>query len=224
MKAALFNHASMAHNNWFFFKSLNYDGKSVKIPEQLSQALDRSFDGLESLRQQFLTTAQSMFAPGFVWLVRTKRSYDSLRGAPSSYDDFYRRSLQDYDQYNFSILSTYAAGSPYAGAHNRQQPVDMNTQNIFGPGGLDTSARLSQLSAQHTTIQNTVGSIGLHSRRGPDTTRFGGVEAIPVLCVNTWQHVWLLDWTIRGKRQFLEAWWDRINWQEVGRVALGLGR
>jgi Fe-Mn family superoxide dismutase len=43
----------------------------------------------------------------------------------------------------------------------------------------------------------------------------GAADVVPILCVNTWQHVWLRDWGVAGKEGFLEAWWRRINWEVV---------
>jgi Fe-Mn family superoxide dismutase len=37
--------------------------------------------------------------------------------------------------------------------------------------------------------------------------------------VNTWEHVWLQQYGIKGKRQFLEAWWDKIDWDIVAQNA-----
>jgi Fe-Mn family superoxide dismutase len=47
----------------------------------------------------------------------------------------------------------------------------------------------------------------------------GGIDVIPLLCVNTWEHVWLRDYGIGGKRAFLEAWWEVINWEEVANAS-----
>ena len=43
----------------------------------------------------------------------------------------------------------------------------------------------------------------------------GGVELDVLMCVNTWEHCWLMDWGIGGKRGYLEAWWDSIDWGVV---------
>jgi len=88
-------------------------------------------------------------------------------------------------------------------------------------------------------VQNTVGMFGRHSvdafgsqarggmgmgdirghgnddGAGGDARRFGGADVVPVLCVNTWEHAWMVDWGVAGKRKFLEAWWDRIDWEQV---------
>jgi Fe-Mn family superoxide dismutase len=92
----------------------------------------------------------------------------------------------------FRLLTTYLAGSPYPGAHWRRQAVDRNTA---APGPI-TPADSS-------------------SARAP-----GGVDVVPVLCLNTWEHVWLRDYGLGvgghgGKRQFVEEWWKSIDWEGV---------
>jgi superoxide dismutase, Fe-Mn family len=127
-----------------------------------------------------------MFGPGFVWLVRAN--------APNSVPVL-------------RILSTYNAGSPYPNAHFRRQGVDMNTQSVSGYANSDY--------AKQNTAQNTVGMMGQYSNQSKQQTAPGGIHLVPLLCVNTWEHVWLRDWGIAGKRQYLEAWWDRIDWNIV---------
>ncbi|TAQ83436.1 hypothetical protein B7494_g8243 [Chlorociboria aeruginascens] len=73
------------------------------MPRPLEEDLLRSFSSIETLRREMIITANAMFGPGFVWLVRSR-------------------------DHKYSILSTYIAGSPYPGAHYRRQPVDMNTE------------------------------------------------------------------------------------------------
>lgn len=45
--------------------------------------------------------------------------------------------------------------------------------------------------------------------------RYGGADIVPVLCVNTWEHVWQWDWGVGGKDAFLRKWFDRIDWEIV---------
>lgn len=99
--APIFNYASMAHNNHFFFQSLSPE--PTVMPESLKVELEASFGSIETLRKEFIATASSMFGPGFVWLMRTRAG-------------------------KYTLLCTYLAGSPYPGAHYRRQPVDMNTE------------------------------------------------------------------------------------------------
>lgn len=94
------------------------------------------------------------------------------------------------------ILPTYLAGSPLSGAHYRRQSHDLNTHN-----------------ADSFQALNTVGAFGSAAKQNTGPKKpLGGVDVVPLMCVNTWEHVWLHDYGVRGKRQFLEAWWDRINW------------
>jgi Fe-Mn family superoxide dismutase len=97
------------------------------------------------------------------------------------------------------ILPTYLAGSPLSGAHYRRQSHDLNTHN-----------------AESYQALNKVGAFGSAARQdqGPKKP-LGGVDVVPLMCVNTWEHVWLQDYGVRGKRQYLEAWWDRIDWDLV---------
>lgn len=90
------------------------------------------------------------------------------------------------------IFCTYNAGSPYPAAYARRQEFDMNTQR----------------GNEHA------GSMGVYSPNAPALAP-GGLHLDPILCVNTWEHVWMMDYGIAGKDEFLERWWDRINWDQV---------
>lgn len=159
-------------------------------------SLAQSFSSIDTLKAQFLETAYSMFGPGFVWLVRNNQ-----RGADGGIRGFH-------------ILTTYLAGSPLAGAHNRLQPADLNNENIVTARGFDNE------SLARSRVGNSVGAFGSTSKAAQKLqTSYGGIDIIPILCVNTWQHAWMLDWTINGKWQFLNAWWDRINWSRAQLLA-----
>jgi Fe-Mn family superoxide dismutase len=94
------------------------------------------------------------------------------------------------------IVPTYLAGSPLSGAHYRRQSHDLNTHN-----------------ADSYQALNKVGTFGSAARQNTGPKKpLGGVDMVPLLCVNTWEHVWLNDYGVRGKRKYLEAWWDRIDW------------
>lgn len=171
MEAPLFNYASMAFNNHFFFRGLNTDPNVKSQPSNtLLPLINKNFTSMDSFRETFLYTADAMFGPGFVWLVQTDE------GATGS----------------LKILTTYLAGSPISGAHYRRQAVDMNTENT------DTYA----------------GAFGNMSRQRDQKPKkpLGGVDVTPLLCVNTWEHVWLHDYGVTGRLQYLEKWWNKINW------------
>jgi Fe-Mn family superoxide dismutase len=170
----------MAYNNHFFFSGINTDPNVTSAPSSdLTYAINEDFSSLDSLRAQFIATANAMFGPGFVWLVQEN---DGPLG-------------------RLRILPTYLAGSPLSGAHYRRQSHDLNTHN-----------------AESYQQLNKVGAFGKTSANQPDASKkkpLGGVDISPLLCVDTWEHVWLLDYGIRGKEKFLEAWWDKIDWNAV---------
>ena len=170
-KGSLFNHASMAWNNHQFFSTLSPD--PTPMSPRLSKQLSESFGSIPDLRATFIATANAMFGPGFVWLV--KRNDGVAR---------------DHNvRPTFAILTTYLAGSPLPGAHYRKQELDTNTA----------------LRA---------GSHGPLSGTGPKIAP-GGANIDVVLGVNTWQHVWLRDYGFAGKKDFLERWWDSVDWKVV---------
>lgn len=174
-KAPVFNYASMAHNNHFFFQGISPTG--TPMPDVLRRELEASFSSIETLRREFVITASSMFGPGFLWLVKA---------GPGDY----------------RILPTYLAGSPYPGAHWRAQSTDMNTVGKDG-------------SAKGYFKNQTQGS-----RKRDGDLPPGGIDLEPLLCLNTWEHAWLMDWGIGadgqgGKVAFAESWWNLIDWQRV---------
>lgn len=110
----------------------------------------------------------------------------------------------------YKILCTYLAGSPYPGAHFRRQLVDVNTGEGSG------TEEYKRIASQPPT--NTVGAHGSLSKK--DKIPPGGIEATPVLCINTWEHVYLPDYGVGfggtgGKRAFAESWWYAVDWNVV---------
>ena len=47
-------------------------------------------------------------------------------------------------------------------------------------------------------------------------------DLTPVLCLNTWEHVWLRDYGVGGKREYVENWWRAVDWDVVASLA-GVG-
>lgn len=76
-------------------------------------------------------------------------------------------------------------------------------------------------NAPNEAIKGTAGSFGLFSNTnqnplvGGQRKAPGGALVEVLLGVSTWEHVWLRDYGFGGKRKFLEAWWDRIDWELV---------
>lgn len=189
----------MAHNNHFFFNGLSKTGgeaESERMSNDLRNHLERSFGSLETLRREFIMTADAMFGPGFVWLVQQLDAPGPVARP-------------------FRILTTYQAGTPYSTAHWRSQSVDMN--NHGGAGGSGAALReyfdKQNVANRREPLHGSPGAAGLNSvlNRVPP----GGTNVVPVLCVNTWEHVWMWDYGVGGKADFVSNWWNIINWGMV---------
>lgn len=197
MNASVFNHASMAHNNHFFFSGLSPSPQQLDSCPALKDSLEATFGSIDTLRTTMLDTASAMFGPGFVWLVWTRKPGDGS----SAYDS---------SGGSFRVLSTYIAGTPYSEAGYRQQGLDMATNNA------GTFATYQQEQRQGS-VTNTVGSFGPMSAGAKQDAKYppGGTQVVPVLCVNTWEHVYIYDFGLGGKRRYLSEWWDAIDWHKV---------
>ncbi|PPJ54866.1 hypothetical protein CBER1_06061 [Cercospora berteroae] len=197
LNASLFNHASMAFNNHYFFNSLSTAPLPLYKAPQLSESLVKTFGSIETLRETMLETATSMFGPGFVWLVWARNIDNSSASRGSSLAS---RSG------SWRILTTYNAGTPFPEAGYRQQGLDManNTQNSYQ----------AWVQQQAMIPGNTAGAFGAYSHSGQAAAKLppGGTNVMPVLCVNTWEHVWLYDFGVAGKRQYLNDWWNAVDW------------
>lgn len=187
----------MAHNNHFFFSGLSKTGgadKSEHMSEDFKAYLERSFGSLESLRREIIMTADAMFGPGFVWLVQ-QMDAPGAQARP------------------FKVLTTYQAGSPYPTAHWRSQGVDMNNHGGSREGGAVVKEYFNRQNVANRREPLHGGGSDVASRinRIPP----GGTNVVPVLCVNTWEHVWMWDYGVGGKADFVQNWWNIIDWGRV---------
>lgn len=206
----------MAHNNHFYFDTIAAHGGEdprEHMPRDLQKLLEASFGSLETLRDTLLGTANAMFGPGFVWLVRQRHTY--ARTADP-----------------FRILTTYQAGSPYPHAHWRRQGTDMNEVAGFS----DRSGAVIRDYFNHMNRSNNRAPLhgagptppdgGAAAAGGwyPEMNRPpGGADVVPVLCVNTWEHAWMPDYGVEGKADFLGRWWNVIHWGKVAERAFEVG-
>ncbi|RPA92172.1 manganese and iron superoxide dismutase, partial [Choiromyces venosus 120613-1] len=98
-QASIFNYASQAYNNHFFFQGLCSVPEEITV--QFQSYVTSTFVDVAALKAELFATANAMFGNGYVWLVLDQAG--TLR-----------------------ILCTYNAGTPY-GASYRRQNTDMNT-------------------------------------------------------------------------------------------------
>ncbi|KAM0721741.1 hypothetical protein Q7P37_002666 [Cladosporium fusiforme] len=188
MNASVFNHASMAFNNHFFYQSLSIKPMPLSRYQVLETSLSETFGSIDTLRTTFLDTAAAMFAPGYVWLVWCKDA-DGPQGRSG--------------KGAWRILATYAAGTPFPEAGYRAQGIDANNSS---PG-----------SYKDYQVANSAGAFGTLSKGGREAAKIppGGTSVAPVLCVSTWEHAYIYDFGLTGKRKYLSEWWDAIDWYRV---------
>jgi Fe-Mn family superoxide dismutase len=179
MNASLFNHASMVHNNHFFFQGLSTRPIPLEHEKALQAKLVAQFGSVENLRTSFIESAAGMFGPGFTWLVWNPSTRQQGTGG-------------------FKILNTYGAGTPYGEAGHRRQETDMS----------------------NSSSTPSYGQMGAYSKSGQKDGGLapGAARLYPLMCVNTWQHVYLYEYGVEGKREFLNRWWDVIDWSVVQRT------
>ncbi|KAF2769266.1 manganese and iron superoxide dismutase [Teratosphaeria nubilosa] len=191
MSASIFNHASAAHNNHFFFQAFSLAPTQLQKYPALETSFTNVFGSIKTLELSLLNSAAGMFGPGYTWLVWA-RDLDSPTNGP-------RRGT-------WRILNTYSAGTPYPEAGYRRQGLDMNTNNASSYADYVNQEPL-----------NTLGAFGRFSQVGRDQAKLppGGTNIVPVLCVSTWEHTFLRDYGITGKRAYLKDWWNVIDWSVV---------
>lgn len=213
-KAALYNAAAMAHFNHFFFESLRsgpqtktLDGEEdLGIPEGLEKDIELSFDGsIDNLRDAMLDHANAIFGNGFVWLVK----YPITKAGTSS-------------TYGLKVLCTYNAGSPYSEAYKMRQSVDHTTgvdPVRWAQENQNTPFGRSKYAPMSPQMLSAVGA-GRDGFNAPNR-----LDAIPLLCINVWHHMWVLDYGLSpvGKETYTKAWWQTIDWNVVGQRSVNAG-
>jgi superoxide dismutase, Fe-Mn family len=205
----------MAHNNHFFFNQL---ANLQHLYEQKAQAQSASGPeggwnetGAAEPEPIELEASEERMSPKLkIDLERQFSSVETLRSeflsiALGMFGPGFVWLVKNANTQDLRILTTYLAGSPYTAAHWRRQTIDLNTASA------DKNSVSELLERAQTGAGN---SGGRFSQQAP-----GGTDVIPLLCLNTWEHVWLTDYGITGKREFVHQWWEAINWDKVESLA-----
>ncbi|KAI4223425.1 MAG: hypothetical protein L6R40_008502 [Gallowayella cf. fulva] len=169
-----------------------------------------------------------MFGPGYVWLVRRagpnfnnrmELSILATYNAGSPYPGAHFR-LQPLDM-NTAATGVTADMSPAGYARTMRGDEGTNAMDdrlrVYGKG-----YGTGNPNSPPTAFRGTAGGFGPYSNTTQNLTLNperrtapGGALVEVLLAVSTWEHVWLRDWGIAGKRKFLEAWWEKIDWEKV---------
>lgn len=209
-QAAVFNYASMAHNNHLFFSQLVnlqtlYEHRAATPPTPKGEpGVPAENNTLEWVQ---LEASEDRIPPKLKQeLERNFSSLETLRHeflstAMGMFGPGFVWLVRNANTMELRILTTYLAGSPYTAAHWRRQGVDFNT----------SSADRNTVGAFFDRTQTGAGNGGgRFNNQAP-----GGTDVIPLLCLNTWEHVWLTDYGITGKGTYVQQWWETIDWQKV---------
>jgi superoxide dismutase, Fe-Mn family len=194
-KAHLYNVAAMLNNTRFFWEdSLSEkDDKASRKPGLLTmRSIEASFGSVATLREELLETADAMFGNGFVWLMKGKGVGD------------------------LKILATYNTGSPYKEAAPRRDDRNMANVNMGSLSEQLSQSGLGQSTETRDILtgNSSAGYFGNHSANRSKNYA-GLLNMSPILCVNVWEHQWIRDYGLLGKKWYLGAWWDHIDWQKV---------
>jgi Fe-Mn family superoxide dismutase len=96
----------------------------------------------------------------------------------------------------------------------------MNTTGARGSAGGWLKSTQTQGKDQVRALQEVKGMPQKKEGAPPG----GAAKVTPLLCLNTWEHVWLRDYGIGlagqgGKKAFAEAWWEAVDWESVAYTA-----
>ncbi|KAK6063498.1 37S ribosomal protein S26, mitochondrial [Seiridium cupressi] len=200
-QAPIFNYASMVHNTHFFFENL----KPREEPKEELQA--DATDPPNPIPEKLKVALEGSFSSMETLRLEMSAIANAMFG-PGFVWLVKIRKLNEY-----RILTTYLAGSPYTDAHWRRQPFDTNT--IEGPTSAEKTGYASEFFGR-----SALGAGADNGSQWAKNNAPGGIDVTPVLCLNTWEHVWLRDYGIGvggygGKRLYIENWWNCINWEAV---------
>jgi Fe-Mn family superoxide dismutase len=180
------------------------------MPDSVQKTIDQHFGSVDNFKSEFLGNANAIFGGGFVWLVSHRTSI------PGSVNKTTRQ---------LKILRTYNAGSPLAGNHWRQQSKGADFNDMFKYAEKQFDLQNAITSDNMTKEEKDRAIRKVAEDMGADQTISRTVQNIkehstahdiqPILCVSVWEHSYIVDWRVNNKRQYLEAWWDRIDWQRV---------
>lgn len=187
--AAIFNYASMAGNNHFFFERLHPTG--TQPSSSFLSDIKESFDSFETLKTEMIETADAMFGNGFVWLFK-EDSTGLLR-----------------------VLCTYNAGSPWPQAHYRLQNRDMATEYAQLGRNRAEQQRLSIVNNRAGKFGNHSRPPGQPVT--PFGALVGG--PILCVGVWQHMYLRDYGVGIGQKRRYLENWWNQIDWGMVEQSA-----
>lgn len=106
-------------------------------------------------------------------------------------------------------LALFGPGWVWCCEHPQRHSLHVMVTMLSGTPWL---AQPSELLKSHTNTTN--GQVeGTEEGRGGGGGKKGKMR--PLLGVSVWEHMYITEYGWNGRRQYLEQWWQAINWQQV---------
>lgn len=164
----------------------------VPNPPALGKALDtklkQDFGSLIELKTLLIQSANAINGDGFTWLVARDNSY--------------------FKEEKNTALKTAS------------QLYIVNTYNSGSPTNFDRVGQLDDLRHKYNRKNNIEEPLSESTSAIPDFdevefSRFQNIKYFPLLAIDASPKVWLHDYGVFGKRQYLEQAWKSIDWDIV---------
>ncbi|ANB15814.1 mitochondrial 37S ribosomal protein MRP1 [Sugiyamaella lignohabitans] len=194
-------YASQAYSNEFFFESLK---DSVNLEAKIGRPVNKSFVDISThvINSPFISAASST----------------TSSGSTSSSPDSSAARLSNLLTHSFDTAVSF------------RELLINRADSIFGNGYVwllwlsDWDVRLvntynSGTPLSHVRNTETAEAAAHNSARsfGQINSSFEVNSNVPLLNFNAWQHVYLTDYGVAGKRKFLENLFDCIDWDRVSK-------
>ncbi|KAK9463821.1 mitochondrial 37S ribosomal protein mS42 [Lipomyces oligophaga] len=183
-KVPEFNFASLSHNNHLFFHGLKPSGTSgeQQLPTGKLQA---------AIDLSFTSIDELRDHIIYIGTAMCGNGFVWLLEGPDK---------------KLYVTATYNAGTPYDYARN--QTSDFNSPS--------SAAARAQVSSNERTLRLSTISKAAYSSESPVAlpaeVHANPEYPLPLLCVSVWEHSYLFDYGFGKKEQYLNNWWNSINW------------
>lgn len=179
--------------------------------EKLNSALEASFESLVQFRTLLLNSNLAINGDGYTWLVARvfKPKIQMMRSQMTSeikFDELF-------------VFNTYNSGSPLimnkSGILNKLEEDYENReleQQAGNKKNTESTSTQSTGKSTHSTSSyyNEMASLDEVKRMAFDDTDY-----VPLLAIDASPKMWLTDYGVFGKREYLNRIWDSIDWNIV---------
>ncbi|KAK9896219.1 manganese and iron superoxide dismutase [Cystobasidium minutum MCA 4210] len=204
--ALIFGHASEALNNGYFLSCLTPSQDQEKSLENspIKQALENNFGSATSFINHFSSYAMGMFGTGYVWLVMDGVDNLAVVGTYGSGTMLVQGSVQPAKAAELNAL----AGSVDAAPSNEQPAAPSASGSSTGSLG----AALNKARGRSYSTSSVLQALAFPERHARENEeRFKSIH--PLLCLSLHPHVYIPDYGIWGKEEYIRNFWGNVNWE-----------